>query len=145
MVNKKIWIYLDDIRTPADETWTVVRSYEEFVALILNVGLDNVERISFDHDLGDTAMREYYENVRPNYTIDYSKIEEKTGYDCVKWLVNHGMDTGEVIPKVYVHSANPIGAANILGYINNYYKNFRMKMRAELYYWDIKKITDDKR
>lgn len=143
-MDKKIWIYLDDIRTPADETWTVVRSYEEFVALILNVGLDNVERISFDHDLGDTAMREYYENVRTNYTIDYSKIEEKTGYDCAKWLVTWSMHTGEAIPKVYVHSANPIGAANILGYINNYYKNFRMKTRAELYSWDIKKITDDK-
>ena len=26
-------------------------------------------------------------------------------------------------PHVYVHSANPIGAANIMGYINNFLKN----------------------
>lgn len=138
MMDKKIWIYLDDIRTPLDDMWTVVRSYDEFVSLIQNVGLNNVERISFDHDLGDTAMDEYWENTVKNYTIDYSNIKEKTGYDCAKWLVNYCMDTGETMPKVYVHSANPIGAANILGYINNYYKNHRMKMRAEIYSWDIK-------
>jgi len=26
-------------------------------------------------------------------------------------------------PVVYVHSANPIGASNIMGYINNFYMN----------------------
>jgi hypothetical protein len=24
------------------------------------------------------------------------------------------------LPQIYVHSANPIGSANIMGYINNY-------------------------
>jgi hypothetical protein len=26
-------------------------------------------------------------------------------------------------PTIYVHSANPIGAANIMGYINNFFMN----------------------
>jgi len=26
-------------------------------------------------------------------------------------------------PQVYTHSANPIGSANIMGYINNFYMN----------------------
>jgi hypothetical protein len=30
------------------------------------------------------------------------------------------------LPQIYVHSANPIGSANIMGYINNYFMNCRM-------------------
>ena len=128
-------LYLDDIRTPIDENWDVVRNYDEFCEYILKTGLENIECISFDHDLGDTAMDEYYNNAKPNYQINYDNITEKTGYDCVKWLVTHSIDTGVVIPKVYVHSANPIGAANMMGYINNYYKNFRVPVKAEIMVW----------
>jgi hypothetical protein len=71
-------------------------------------------------------MREYYNNVHPNYTLDYNNIEEKTGYDCAKFLVAKSIETNTPLPKIYVHSANPIGAANIMGYINNYYMNCRL-------------------
>jgi hypothetical protein len=121
---EKIWIYLDDVRTPVqntlDKMWHVVRNYEEFVAKVTEVGLENIEVISLDHDLGDSAMMEFYRNVSPNYTLDYSNITEKTGMDCAKWLVNHSIETGIVLPQIYTHSANPIGSANIMGYINNY-------------------------
>ena len=56
--------------------------------------------------------------------------------DCAKWLVNHYFDnyitqesrsekklSGIVFPQVYTHSANPIGSANIMGYINNFWMN----------------------
>lgn len=119
----KIYLYLDDVRVPTNPIWTVVRNYKEFVDKVTLVGLDGIELISLDHDLGDTAMSEYYANVRPNYTLDYRNIVEKTGMDCVKWLVQFSMDTGIRLPQVKVHSANPIGAANMMGYINNYYKN----------------------
>ena len=66
----KVKIYLDDIRTPNDKDWLVVRSFYEFVDLINKVGLNNIELISLDHDLGDTAMNEYYNNVSPNYKLD---------------------------------------------------------------------------
>ena len=50
-------IYLDDVRTPVDtDNWVVVRSYDEFVNKVKEVGLKNIEVISLDHDLGDTAM-----------------------------------------------------------------------------------------
>ncbi len=121
---KKVWIYLDDKRTPIseglDQIWTVVRNYDEFVAKVKEVGLENIEVISLDHDLGDSAMMEFYRNVSPNYTLDYSNITEKTGYDCAKWLVELSIETNIPIPQVYTHSANPIGSANIMGYINNY-------------------------
>jgi hypothetical protein len=82
--------------------------------------------MSLDHDLGDTAMSEYYNNVHPNYTLDYSNIKEKTGMDCAKFLVAESMTKGIPLPAIYVHSANPIGSANIMGYINNYFMNCRL-------------------
>jgi len=112
-------IYLDDIRTPVDKDWVVVRSYEEFVDKVNEIGLENIETISLDHDLGISAMREWHTNVYDNYTLDYNNIEEKTGYDAAKWLVEQWMD-GKPICNVFTHSANAIGSANILGYINNY-------------------------
>lgn len=112
-------IYLDDIRTPVDKDWVVVRSYEEFVDKVNEVGLENIESISLDHDLGISAMREWHTNVYNNYTLDYNNIEEKTGYDAAKWLVEQWMD-GKPICNVFTHSANALGSANIMGYINNY-------------------------
>lgn len=137
-----IRIYLDDVRTPINpeieglDEWVVVRSYDEFVDKVKEAGLENIGLISLDHDLGDTAMKEYFENVSPNYTLDYNNIHEKTGYDCAKWLVDHYYDnyvtqesrsekkqSGITFPVVYTHSANPIGSANIMGYVNNFLMN----------------------
>ncbi len=119
-------IYLDDIRTPISNIsmyqnieWTIVRSYDEFVSKISEVGLENIDLISLDHDLGDTAMKEWHKNVYNNYTLDYNNITEKTGMDCTKWLVEQWMN-GAPACKVMVHSANAIGSANMMGYINNY-------------------------
>ena len=133
---QKYNIYLDDVRTPTSEDWTVVRNYDEFVAKIKDIGLDNIKYISLDHDLGETAMAEYYNGIK-NYTLNYENIKEKTGLDCTKWLIDHFYDIHpEYIemsrfdkkskpfpfPNVYVHSANPIGSSNIMGYINNFLK-----------------------
>lgn len=118
-------IYLDDIRTPVDPTWTIVRSFDEFVNKVEEIGLENIEYISLDHDLGDTAMQEWHNNVYPNFTLNYDNIVEKTGYDCAKWLVEKWIN-GEPVVPVYTHSANAIGSANIMGYINNYLHTRRM-------------------
>lgn len=119
-------IYLDDIRIPVDQGWIVTRDYHEFAGIVTLIGLDNIEVISLDHDLGPSAMSEYFNNVQPNYTIDYNNIIERTGYDAAKFLVAHSMSTGIPLPQVYVHSANPIGAGNIMGYINNYLMNSQL-------------------
>lgn len=121
----KVRIYLDDVRTPVDKDWIVVRDYEQFVSNVIYYGIENIEVISLDHDLGDSAMLEYYNNVRDNYTLDYSNITEKTGYDCCKFLVNESIEKNIPLPQIYVHSANPIGSANMMGYINNYFMNCR--------------------
>jgi len=41
-------------------------------------------------------------------------------------LVAESMNTKIPLPTIYVHSANPIGAANIIGYVNNYLKNCKL-------------------
>ena len=131
-------IYLDDVRTPIDKDWLVVRNFHEFVNLVNKIGLTSISLISLDHDLGDSAMQEYYNNVSKNYKLDYNNIEEKTGYDAAKWLVGefYALNENRVnmswfdkkqkpikFPEVVVHSANPIGSANIMGYINNFLMN----------------------
>ena len=139
----KSFIYLDDVRTPKQGPmegvdWTVVRNYQEFVDAVKQIGLENIHIISLDHDLGDSAMSEYFNNVSPNFTLDYNNIMEKTGYHCAKWLIEHFYEVNEgrltmerferrnipvKFPTVYVHSANPIGSANIMGYVNNFFMN----------------------
>lgn len=134
----KKYIYLDDTRTPIDEQWILVKSYDEFVKKVEEIGLDNIHIISLDHDLGDTAMQEYYKNVSPNYLLDYNNITEKTGYDCAKWIIKSFYTKNPKrismsrldkktypikFPEIVVHSANPIGSANIMGYINNFLMN----------------------
>ena len=67
-MSERYIIYLDDVRTPhsinnewdyGNPEWTVVRSYDEFVAKVTEVGLENIDLISLDHDLGDSAMNEW--------------------------------------------------------------------------------------
>jgi hypothetical protein len=116
-------LYLDDVRTPNAEDWIVARDYDEFVSAIKLHSLGNFEVISLDHDLGEGAMIEYYTNVKNNYMLDYKNIEEKTGMDCCRFLVVESMNEKIPLPQIYIHSANPIGSANMMGYINNYLKN----------------------
>lgn len=131
-------IYLDDVRSPVEKDWQVVRSFYELSDLVQKVGLNNIDVISLDHDLGDSAMTEYHTNVSPNYKLSYENIDEKTGYDGAKFLVDEfyklnperlEMSRSDKkkepikFPDVYTHSANPIGSANILGYINNFLMN----------------------
>jgi hypothetical protein len=126
MKKNKIWLYLDDVRIPKTDSWEVVRNYDEFVAHIKMNGLESYEVISLDHDLGEGAMVEYYTNTKPNYELDYNRIPEKTGMDCARYLVAEAMNKKIPLPTIYVHSANPIGAANMIGYVNNYFRNNKL-------------------
>ena len=72
--------------------------------------------------VGLKTYLEHFAEVN-NYTIDYKNITEKTGMDCAKWLVAESMTKKIPLPQIYVHSANPIGSANMMGYLNNYFMN----------------------
>ena len=92
---KKYNLFLDDIRVPSAaflytknsyyimEDWEVVRSYDEFVALVKDKGLPEI--VSFDHDLADA----HYD---PSTWTANFVYKEKTGMDCVKWMVEYCMD-----------------------------------------------------
>lgn len=120
-------LYLDDIRSPRDtypfttvEEWTIARNYDEFVKIIEARGLPHI--VSFDHDLSF----EHYPFNEPNggsnnpKVIPYESYKEKTGMDCAKYLVEFCINRDRNLPKWQVHSANPVGAANIRSYLKSY-------------------------
>jgi hypothetical protein len=118
-------LWLDDFRYPNDVTWveipanqhySVVRNYKEFVDLISLRGLPKF--VCYDHDLADC----HYGHGLNNDKIPYDSYEEKTGYDAAKWLVNYCMECGIKHPPYIVHSMNPIGKKNIESYIESYNK-----------------------
>jgi len=98
---KPYTMYLDDIREPKNDYTVIARTSQEAIDY-LTCPLGCPAFISFDHDLGgdDTAMR------------------------VIKFMIERDLDmNGEFIPKDFefnVHSANPVGAANINGYLNCY-------------------------
>jgi len=108
-------LFLDDIRFPLDvykytnddiyanSDWIIVRSYNEFINIIMKDGIPNV--ISFDHDLGDIGTN------------------NKTGYDSIKWLCDYIVDNDSTIPRIKYHTANPVGLLNMKIYFNNFIKN----------------------
>ena len=119
-------LWLDDIRVPTDVTWanipadqhySLVRSYKEFVDLI-TLRREVPKYVCYDHDLADT----HYGHGLNNNEIPYESYKEKTGYDAAKWLVNYCMERGIKHPPYVVHSMNPIGKQNIESYINSYNK-----------------------
>jgi hypothetical protein len=116
-------LFLDDIRVPTNVTWvdipkdqhySLVRNYQEFVDLITLRGLPKF--VCYDHDLSDC----HYGDGLNDRGIDYDKYQEKTGYDCAKWLVDYCMKNGVKHPPYVVHSMNPVGKQNIISYVESY-------------------------
>jgi hypothetical protein len=88
-------LFIDDERFPIrEDEWFVARDFDDATFLVIKMGIPSY--ISFDHDLGDGP----------------------TGAAFADWLVNYMLDEGKKFPSrfdYYVHSQNPIGAANIHG------------------------------
>ena len=105
-------LYLDDIREPKDDSFVIVRNYDEAIEFIKQNGIPSY--ISFDHHLG----------------CDNNGDLLKSGYDFAKWLVDMDIDGIYSFPddfKFNVHSANPIGRNNIEAILNNYL-HFKVKL-----------------
>ena len=99
MKNLNFKLYLDDIRA-IPNGFIGVPNFAEFIQFIIEKGLPGL--ISFDHDLG----------------------EEKTGYDCAKFLVEYCLDHHTKLPEYLVHSQNPVGKENIEKLLDNF-SNFK--------------------
>jgi len=100
MTDTAFWLFIDDIRDAPTREWTVVRSSFDAITAMKERGCP--AKISFDHDLGGTD----------------------TAVAVVKWLIEADLDAaGGFIPDEFifsVHSANPVGAANIWGLLQGY-------------------------
>lgn len=113
-------LFLDDKRTPDmshnsgkglgkaysdPNKWTIARDYFEFVEIV-NKHFDQIELVSFDHDLAC-----------------YRDGEEFTGKTAVDYLINYCLDNGKKFPNWYVHTDNTNGRENIISVILNYLRN----------------------
>lgn len=117
-------IYLDDIRaTP--ETWTRCYKVEEVQELLKN---NVVTNMSLDHDLGGSYLcPECYDlaGETPDCpencgcSCGHNKPDQiPTGYDLVKWMAENDLWS---VYKPTVHSANPVGRANMQAVIDRYW------------------------
>ena len=100
-------LYIDDIRVPKDETFVIVRSYQDAINYVQKNDIPMY--ISFDHDLG----------------VDTNGQLLPTGFDFAKWLIEMDLDNTYIFPdnfKFNVHSSNPVGKHNIETILNNYLK-----------------------
>jgi hypothetical protein len=94
-----------------ENDWNIVRSFDQFAKWIVTNGLPDF--IAFDHDLADVHYRMDFSGNKENQGT------EKTGYDCAKWLGDYCIQNNLKLPEFVVHSQNPVGKANIQGYLNN--------------------------
>lgn len=92
-------LFLDDVRSPPDDNWVVCRSTQEAIEFVSQKGMPDF--MSLDHDLGgdDTTMV------------------------FLKRLTNEIWDGKSIPPKYQVHSANPVGAKNIVSYMESWIKS----------------------
>lgn len=113
-------LYVDDIRSPPDDTWTVARTAEAARDILLAGG---VELASLDHDMGEC---DECANAFPprGYTVVTNTCRHRmTGYDLVMWMVETGNWPKH---KPAVHSANVVGKANMVATIDRYFGTRQM-------------------
>jgi hypothetical protein len=132
-------LWLDDIRNPQEEIWwnwiieaglnpgdyniVWVKSYAEFTKWISINGLPAV--ICFDHDLGEDVAKGRVSKGMSKRQARILKRETLSGFDCAKWLIEFCLDNELNAPEFKIQSANPVGAENIKGLIENFRKNVK--------------------
>ena len=105
----KVWH--DDVRA-APEGWVRARNNDEAKRLLLT---GEVTEISLDHDLGaDDA--EQFERDSEEWWNAMARAGQsvETGFSLVEWMCQ----TGNVPPKVTIHSWNPAGADRMAARLN---------------------------
>lgn len=127
-INPKFYLFLDDervpqnvfwVKIPQNVPWTIVRNYKEFKQAIEINGIPTF--VSFDHDLADEHYSMTQDEVNSSsYQNVVDSYREKTGFDCLKWLVSNLNYTGTPFPDYALHTMNSIGKDNMEKYILAY-------------------------
>jgi len=122
-------LFLDDMRKPAAVRWVedfpqlvnwqVVRTYQEFVDKVLAEGVPR--RASFDHDLAEEHYQEYLRTLKSN-DFRYEAMQEKTGRDALKWLLEHCAEKNLPRPQVWFHTMNGEGKRNMESLVKSFDK-----------------------
>lgn len=100
----KLWV--DDLRTPPDDTWTWAKTVAHAIALL--VSTPDIEVMSLDHDLGEGRGE-----------FDYAAIYDTK--PIIYWLIDrHEEGTDQWPDRVEVHSSNPPGATWLREMIKRY-------------------------
>lgn len=128
----KVLLWLDDVRNPEEGDWLVfspleppfctvwVKTYNEFTSYIASNEMP--DGICFDHDLGMVVALKARAKGMSKRQSRRLKQQEKSGYDCAKWLVDYCMTKGIRLPLYNIQSANPVGKENIRSLLENYKK-----------------------
>lgn len=115
----KVALFLDDKRPVPSPVWRLSTGFDHFRETVTSLHLAGHEivAVAFDHDLDDIHYGISFERWS-----DAPEIEgiPETGYDAAKWFCSFIQENDLKFPKVFVHSANPAGALNILFYVNNF-------------------------
>ena len=123
MPSEVVWTHL---QAQKSGQWVIARSYDQFVETIRTKGLPTF--IAFDYDLSCQHLQDLSAALKDStkslasLKLDYNSYNEKTGYDCAKWLVEYCSASGASLPDYDVHSMHPIGAENIRAYLSSYSK-----------------------
>lgn len=90
-------LFLDDLRSPTKdlENVKIARNVSQAIELVEKNGLPSV--ISFDHDLGEGE----FTSPRFMWWLIDQHLDEKLDLNSIK--------------KIFIHSANPVGAENLKG------------------------------
>ena len=119
-MDKKILIWLDDLRNPFDNgmAWAKLFSPVKIDSTLEVIWLKNYTElkewieehgipyaICFDHDLGD-----------------FVNGKEKNGYDCARLIGEYCIKNNISIPLYAIQSSNPAGKKNIDLYLKNFQK-----------------------
>jgi len=140
--NKKlVCLFLDDERQPIDtfgytnnpiyinEDWVVVKNYNEFVKHVLENGVPHI--FSADHDLADVHCKTFLtppdqesrQEAWDKYHEEKDEDREMTGYDCLKWLIDHCHDNKVKFPQFLIHTMNQVGHDNMAFYYMSALRN----------------------
>jgi hypothetical protein len=101
--------------------WVVVRDYTSFIQTLILLGLPAA--VSFDHDLHEEHTKHYYNVTQSTGIIEYGNLKHKTGKHCAEAFVKKWQESKtKVLPRVFIHSANQYGAAEIEQVLCKYFK-----------------------
>lgn len=117
-------LFVDDIRDPKDDSWTVARKVEQAIRLISQFKFDE---ISLDHDIENRPDDETFKPIAYFIGEKYFTNKPAEGFfDMVeKTREEAGLPQLYIgrpswYPKITIHSVNPVGAKEIAAILNDY-------------------------